>query len=118
MQLNIESQHIDMTDALRGYATEKAESLAKYADIVKLDVELGRVTSHQNKGDVFFCGMHVFVAGHDFFVKKEEEDIYKAIDKVKDHLKNEITTWKDKQLSERKEMGEAEPETSEDEDAV
>ena len=103
MQLTIEHKNIELTDAIRGYAEEKISSLEKYADIIKADVDLGRVTNHQNKGEVYFCEAHIFIAGKDFFVKREEEDIYKAIDNVKDHLKNELSTWKDRQVSERRE---------------
>lgn len=114
MQITIEHHDLEITDALRNYAEEKVTLLEKYADIIKADVELGREGHHQ-KGEIYICEVHVFVAGKDFFVKREEEDIYKAIDKVKDHLKNELTTWKDKQVSERRAEGEAvESETQEE----
>ena len=102
MQLTIEHKVIEMTDAIRTYTEEKFTSLEKYADIVKMDVDLGKASGHHNNGEIFFCEAHVFIAGKDFFVKKEEEDLYKAIDKVKDHLKNELTQWKDRMVSERK----------------
>lgn len=107
MQLTIEHKNIELTDAIRGYAEEKIRMLEKYADIIKADVDLGRITNHHQSGEVYFCEAHIFVAGKDFFVKREEEDIYKAVDKVKDHLKNELTTWKDRHISERREADSA-----------
>jgi putative sigma-54 modulation protein len=98
MQLTIESKGIELTDAIRGYAEEKMTSLEKFADIIKADVDLGS-DGHQQKGEIFFCEAHIFIAGKDFFVKREEVDMYKAIDKVKDHLKQEIATWRDRQIS-------------------
>jgi ribosomal subunit interface protein len=87
---------------IRGYAEEKISSLQKYADIINADVDLGRVTNHHHKGEIYFCEVHLFVAGKDFFVKSEEDDMYKAIDTAKDRLKQELARWKDKQISERK----------------
>ena len=102
MQLTIEHKGIELTDAIRGYVEDKMTMLEKFADIIKLDVDLGKQSEHHQHGEIYFCEAHVFVAGKDFFVKREEDDLYKAIDKVKDHLKNELTTWKDKQISDRR----------------
>jgi putative sigma-54 modulation protein len=110
MQFTIEHKDLELTDAIRSYAEEKMTSLEKYADIVKTDVEVGKSSGHHHHGEIFFCEAHVFVAGKDFFVKREEDDLYKAIDKVKDHLKNELTTWKDKHISEQRREGERQQE--------
>ncbi len=104
MQLTIEHHNLEMTNAIRTYTEEKFTTLTKYADIVKMDVDVGKISSHHQQGEVFYCEAHCFIAGKDFFVKKEEEDLYKAIDKVKDHLKNELTVWKDRQISSKREV--------------
>ena len=102
MQLTIEPKGIELTDAIRDYAEEKFTSLEKFADIVKADIDLGMTSQHHTQGQVFFCEAHIFIAGKDFFIKRDEEDLYKAIDKVKDHLKNELAKWKDRQLGDRR----------------
>lgn len=102
MQISIEHKNMELSDAIRSYVEEKVEMLSKYADIIKADIDLGKTTAHHQNGEIYFCEMHIFIAGKDFFVKREENDLYKAIDKVKDHLKNELTTWKDKHISERR----------------
>ena len=109
MTITIEPKDLALTDAIRAYAEEKFTSLEKYADIVKMDVDLGKSSGHHVHGEIFYCEAHAFVAGKDFFVKKEGEDMYKLMDEVKDHLKQELLAWKDKRLSERKE-GEPEEE--------
>lgn len=103
MQFTLEHHDLEMTDPVRAYAEEKFQSLATYADIVKMDVVVGKETAHHQQGEIFYCEAHCFLAGKDFFVKKEEADLYKAIDKVKDHLKNELTEWKDRQISRQRE---------------
>ncbi|MEN9557751.1 MAG: hypothetical protein RL141_120 [Candidatus Parcubacteria bacterium] len=105
MQLTIESKGLDLTDALRAFTEEKFRSLEPFADIVKLDIDLGKSSGHHHHGEIFFCEAHLFLAGKDFFVKKEEADLYKAIDKVKDHLKEMLAEWKDRQVSEQRRGG-------------
>jgi ribosomal subunit interface protein len=108
MQLTIESKGLELTDAIRTYVEEKFGSLELFADIVKLDVDCGKESGHHRHGDVYVCEAHLFVAGKDFFVKKEEEDLYKAIDKVKDHLKEMLAEWKDRHISEQRRAKEEE----------
>jgi ribosome-associated translation inhibitor RaiA len=38
----------------------------------------------------------VQVPNHVFRVEKDEKNLYKAIDKVKDHLREEMIAWKEK----------------------
>lgn len=86
-----------MTDAERAYALEKFGMLKKYYDhIEEIRCELGMKSHKHNKGRIYTCNAHLFVRGHDFFVEKEEEDLYKAIDKVKDHLQDMLIKWKEK----------------------
>jgi putative sigma-54 modulation protein len=101
MNITIEPKGMELTEALRAYAEEKFSMLEKFGDIVKIDVDLGMTSGHHTKGEVYVCEAHVFLPGKDFFVQREEEDLYRAIDKVKDHLKNELAEWKDRHLSKR-----------------
>ncbi|MFA5129437.1 MAG: ribosome-associated translation inhibitor RaiA [Patescibacteria group bacterium] len=98
MFISVEATGMDLTDSLKSYAEEKFHLLEKYFDhIVELRCEL-RMDSHKhNQGKVYACTGHLFVPGKDFYVEKEEEDLYKAIDKVKDHLQEMLTDWKEKQ---------------------
>jgi putative sigma-54 modulation protein len=106
MIINTKAIHIDMTDALNEYARDKAEALGKFFDnIQQVDVTFGSVSAHHQKGKVFFAEMNVHVPGKNMFVKKEAEDLYKAIDKVRDHLKVEFEKMKGKMRDkDRKEL--------------
>ncbi|PIT86300.1 MAG: ribosomal subunit interface protein [Candidatus Magasanikbacteria bacterium CG10_big_fil_rev_8_21_14_0_10_43_6] len=97
MIINIATKDIDSTKAIQEYITGKVESLAKFFDnIQQVDVVVGMNGHHHNKGSVFFAEMNVHVPGHKVFVKKEAEDMYKAVDKVKDHLKVDLEKMKGK----------------------
>ena len=77
------------------------ESLEKYFESIRhMDVEVGRVSHHHHKGNIFECKAVVQVGSEVMKLEKEAEDLYKAIDKVRDHLREELTQWK-KRLEER-----------------
>jgi putative sigma-54 modulation protein len=97
MNKNIKATGMELTDAIRQYVDEKFDDLTKFFDnIQKMDVDIGMNSSHHNKGKIYYAEVNVHVPGNDIRVVKEAEDQYKAIDKVKDHLKSELKELKDK----------------------
>ncbi|MBD3251426.1 ribosome-associated translation inhibitor RaiA [Candidatus Uhrbacteria bacterium] len=98
MFIDIQPKELDLTDAMRAYAEDKMNMLGKYYDhIEEIKCELGSISQKHNQGRVYVCTGHLFVPGKDFYVEKKEEDLYKAIDKVKDHLQQMLVGWKEKQ---------------------
>lgn len=82
------------------------QSTEKYLDSIRhIDVEVGRAAGHHHKGDVFECKAVVQIGGEVMKVERDAEDLYKAIDKVKDHLRVELSDWK-KKMEERSRGGE------------
>lgn len=101
MTINITHRGVELTPAIRLYAEEKMLALQKYFEgILHIDVEIGKTTRHHRKGDVFFCVGRVQVPGNVIRIEKDEEDLYKAIDKVKDHLRETLSDLK-KQMEDR-----------------
>lgn len=97
MTMNVQAQGIEMTDAINTYVRDKMATLEKFFDgIVSINVEVGMDSHHHQKGDVYFAKATIHVPGHDLHMRKDEQDLYKAIDKVKDHLKNELEKVKNK----------------------
>lgn len=91
------AKNMDFTEAIKAYTREKIGGLEKFYDqIILAKVVVGLETTHHQKGDNFFCECLLEVPGNDIFVKKEEADLYKAIDKVKDHLEDELNKHKNK----------------------
>ena len=90
---------MELTPAIREYVEEKLgyldELLPEDPSIIA-DVEVGKTTNHHQKGDVFRCEVNLRVPGQLLRVEKTEEDLYKAIDKVKDHLARQIKDWRGK----------------------
>ncbi len=101
MTLNIRHNGLELTPAIKQYVEEKIESLSKYLDsITHVDVEVGKKNSHET-----YCKVNVQIAGEVIQMERSDEDLYKAIDKVKDHLRVEITDWK-KRMEDRRNTSE------------
>ena len=97
MTINIRGTGMELTDAIRQYAEEKVMMLEKYFDhIIIANVDVGRRSHHHQKGEIFYAEVNLHLPGHMLRVVKEEQDLYKAIDKVKDHLKMELENMKEK----------------------
>lgn len=100
MQLRIKATNLELTQALKDYITEKFQSLDKYLGSIEAnhcDVEVELTTHHHRKGDIFRAEVNLDVPHELLRVEKTEEDLYKAIDKVKDHLVENLTRYKEKQ---------------------
>lgn len=110
MTITITAKQIELTPAIRQYAEEKMGALIKYLDSIRhIDVEIGRETNRHQKGEVYVCKANVQIGSKVMRVEREEEDLYKAIDKVRDHLRVELTDWK--KLMEDRSTGKGESES-------
>lgn len=101
MKINIKATQMDLTPAIRDYAQEKMDMLEKYLgdiQVTNCDVEVGMTTHHHSKGEIFRAEVNLSLPGEMLRVEKTEEDLYKAIDKVKDHLTREIRQYKEKRI--------------------
>ncbi|OGH58827.1 MAG: ribosomal subunit interface protein [Candidatus Magasanikbacteria bacterium RIFCSPHIGHO2_01_FULL_33_34] len=95
--MSIKGTGIELTEAIKQYVEEKFGDLDKFFDnIQKIEVDVGLRSQHHNKGNIFYAEVNVHVPGRSIRVVKETEDLYKAIDKVRDHLKSELKEFKDK----------------------
>lgn len=98
MKIRIKSTKLELTEALENYIQEKIDMLEKYlgsVSVINCDFEIERMTSH-HKGDIFRAELNLQVPGSLLRVDKSEEDMYKAIDKVKSHMEIIIKKYKEK----------------------
>lgn len=105
MKINIKSKNLELTPAIKSYAQEKMDMLEKYLgsiQVVNCDFEVEKTTNHHQKGNIFRAEANLEVPGELLRVEKEEEDLYKAIDKVKDHLMRSIRRYKQKKEDKRR----------------
>lgn len=103
MIVTIHGTGIELTDAIKGYALKKVAALEKFfSGVTKVEVDVGLRTNHHQKGKVYFAEVNMHVPGSLIRVEKEAEDLYKAIDKVKDHLKVELESADEKRRAKDK----------------
>lgn len=104
MQINIKASGIELTQAIKQRVEEKVNDLSTYFENIQgVHVIVGKLSNHHNKGKVFFAEFTIDVPGKNINMKKDAEDLYKAIDKVKDHLKVEFDKLKGKMRDKDKE---------------
>ncbi len=91
MQLNITGHHVDMTDALRNYVTDKLQKIARHDDqITNVHVILS-VDKLQQKAEA-----RVHTTGAELFADATEQDMYAAIDALVDKLDRQVGKHKGK----------------------
>ncbi len=97
MQLNITGHHMDITEALHDYVTEKMKKLERHFDhVTNVHVVLS-VEKLQQKAEATF-----HISGAEIFAESTEEDMYAAIDGLTHKLDRQIIKHKEKISSHRK----------------
>jgi len=91
MQINISGHHVELTDSLKDYTSEKLQKLVRHADdIVSIQAILSVEKSRQK------AEATVHVKGADLFANAESEDMYAAIDLLADKLDRQVLKHKEK----------------------
>jgi putative sigma-54 modulation protein len=103
MKINIKATGIELTNAIALYAEKKVASLEKYLnqenDGVVAQVEVGKVSQHHKSGEVFRAEVHLIGGGLDLYAASEQDDLYAAIDMVKDEVAHKLTHEKGKRFA-------------------
>ncbi len=94
---------MEITEAIREYTLEKMQLLDKLVDkndtSAKLVVELSKTTNHHVHGQVFQAEANLHLRGKETMLRTTQDDLYKAIDVLKDMLTRELAQHKDKERS-------------------
>ncbi|MBI5221198.1 MAG: ribosome-associated translation inhibitor RaiA [Candidatus Magasanikbacteria bacterium] len=95
MQIQITGKGMELTEAIHEYVEKKITALDKFYDkIIRAHVIVGVENHHHLKGQIFICECKLEVTGNSLFASKNEKDLYKAVDKVRDYLEGEIKKHK------------------------
>lgn len=103
MHIIITGVHMEMTNAIREYSLEKMNTLEKFIPkddtSAKLTLELSKTTNHHTHGEVFQAEAQLHIRGKTTTLRTTQDDLYKAIDILKDMLTRELSQHKDKERS-------------------
>jgi len=101
MKINKKATNISLTPAISEYIERKISVLDKFYKTEKeimVNVEVGKTTRHHKSGDVFRAEIHIRSRGNDYYAAAERDDLYAAIDEVKDEIVHELTSKRKKAL--------------------
>lgn len=103
MHITLTGLHLEITDAIRSYTLGKMDTLEKYVPhndtSARLAVELSKTTNHHAHGQVFKAEGRLHIRGKEIVLESTQDDLYKAVDVLKDMLTREMAQYKDKERS-------------------
>ncbi|MES2216766.1 MAG: ribosome-associated translation inhibitor RaiA [Patescibacteria group bacterium] len=101
MNIKTRTTNFEMTPAIEAYVEKRISSLEKFlkgaSDAVICEVELGKTTNHHKSGEIFKAEINMVRPGGDqLYAVAEKEDLYSAIDVVRDEVERKIVATKEK----------------------
>lgn len=100
MKYSTKATNIELTVSIEDYLQKRLNSLDRFLPEREEDyrcaVEVGKSTNHHKSGDVFRAEVNLRMSGQEFYAVSEENDLYAAIDLVKDEIFHQITSRKTK----------------------
>ena len=91
MQMTISGHHLDVTDPIREYVTNKLSKLERHYEQITSTTVLLTVEKLRQKAEAT-----VHVSGAELFATAEHADMYAAIDALADKLDRQIIKHKEK----------------------
>lgn len=103
MKINLQAKNMELTPAIYNYVMDRVTNLGrlltkieeKSGEIV-VHFDVSKTTNHHKGGEVFRADCSIVVKGEKFYASADKEDLYEAIDAVKENLFNEISKNKDR----------------------
>jgi ribosomal subunit interface protein len=103
MNLNIKTLNMSLTPDIESYLERKLRMLGRIidwdSDNVFVQAELGKTTDHHRQGNIFRAEINVRYGGRYIRAVSEKEDLYSAIDEMKDELSRELKHTKGKRFA-------------------
>ena len=106
MKLTIKATSLEITPEIHSYLEEKIGNLDKFMpevdSSVEAWVELARTTYHHQTGDIFRAEVDIRVPGEILRAEAERENIFLAINEVKDELQQQIKKYKNRLIAKKR----------------
>jgi ribosomal subunit interface protein len=103
MKINLQSKNMEITPAINEYIIKKVTNLGKLLDVIEektgeifINFNVSKTTNHHRAGEVFKADCSIQTKRGNYFSSVDQEDLYQAIDEVKENLFREITKNKEK----------------------
>lgn len=102
MNISIKGTGIELTTAISEYVEKRLDKVRKLLGddpALKCDIELARTTGHHQKGEIFRAEVHIVGSGKNIYTASEKEDLYSAIDDMRDETLRELKADRKKRIS-------------------
>ncbi|MEI7810724.1 MAG: ribosome-associated translation inhibitor RaiA [bacterium] len=103
MQINLQAKNMEITEAIHDYIEKRVTNLGKVLSQiedkggeVKVGFNISKTTNHHKGGEFFHADCSIHTKDGNFFSSTDKEDLYEAIDTVKENLFTEISKNKDR----------------------
>ncbi len=102
MKVTIKATNLELTPAIKKAIEEKIATLDKFIShtdtSVEVFFEVAIETRHRKKGKIYYAEADIKVSGKIIRSEAREENIYKAINTVKDELQRLLKKRKEKKI--------------------
>lgn len=111
MRINIKAKNIELDEALKIWVNRKIGELEKLLSGIKksedfvggreeilAEVEIGKTTRGQLKGDIFRAEAQLYFPQGSLRAESTQQDLRTAINEVKDELQREIRKYKERKI--------------------
>ena len=103
MNINLQGKNMELTEAIKDYVLKRVTNLEKLLSTIEtrggevmVNFEVGKSTKHHKSGVVFHADCLININGKEFYSSSDKEDLYQAVDEIKESLFNEIKKSKDR----------------------
>ncbi len=103
MKINFKATNLEVTASLKEYIDLKIGSLAKFVEKIEnqgmevlVCVEVGRISKHHHKGDVYRVEVNIDAPQNIVRIEEEGSDVRAIVDVVHDKLKHMLVKYKEK----------------------
>lgn len=98
MNIRIHAPHLPLTPAIEEYVTKRITPLEKLITDhnVVCEIELAKTTNHHKSGDIFKAEINMVLPDKHVYLVSEKEDLYQAIDDVREQLDHALSIRKEK----------------------
>jgi len=100
MNIKIQNTNLELTPSISDYLDKRLVDIAKIVDshdpFALCQVEIGKKSRHHKSGDIFRAEINLRLKGRDIYITADHEDLYAAIDKLKNDTMNAVKSYKGK----------------------
>jgi ribosomal subunit interface protein len=111
MQVNIKATNLEITPEIKKVIEEKISPLDRFVSGIKMPleafVEVGLVSRHHHKGDIFYAETNIGLPGKIIRSEAKEDNLFKAINVVKDELQLLLKKYVKKQIAKKEKSAQA-----------